>query len=73
MPAVVYVVEGHDDDITRRTLRFKASQNDSRNVETKGFGTMPVSSSSIVGATVLQGEPINITDLYNSRRAGHRQ
>jgi len=66
----VYIVEGHDEDITRRTLRFAASQNDSRNVETKGGSTMQVSSASIVGATVLHSEPISIKDLYNLDEPG---
>ncbi len=58
----VYVVEG-DDDGTPRTLRFTVSQNDSRDVESKGF-TMPVSASSIVGMCVLSSDVINIPDLY---------
>jgi HD-GYP domain-containing protein (c-di-GMP phosphodiesterase class II) len=60
----VYIVEGESDDLSERTLRFTESQNDSREMESEGF-TMPVSSSSIVGACVLAGEVINIPDLYN--------
>jgi HD-GYP domain-containing protein (c-di-GMP phosphodiesterase class II) len=59
----VYIVEGDADDPGDRTLRFVASQNDSREIESRGF-TMPVSPSSIVGACVLSGEVINIPDLY---------
>jgi HD-GYP domain-containing protein (c-di-GMP phosphodiesterase class II) len=62
--ASVYIVEGDADDLSERTLRFTAAQNDSREIEAEGF-TMPVSSSSIVGACVLAGEVINIPDLYN--------
>jgi len=59
----VYVVEGDDEDVSERTLRFALSQNDSRQVESEGF-TMAVSPSSIAGACVLGGEVINIPDLY---------
>jgi HD-GYP domain-containing protein (c-di-GMP phosphodiesterase class II) len=59
----VYIVEGDSDEPSERTLRFTESQNDSREIESKGF-TMPVSSSSIVGTCVLGAEVINIPDLY---------
>jgi len=59
----VYVVEGHDEDIANRTLRFAASQNDSRTLPPAGF-TMPVSATSIVGQCVLSGDRINVPDLY---------
>lgn len=59
----VYIVEGDDDDLSRRTLRFKMSQNDSVKMESQGF-TLPVSSSSIVGTCVLSADVINIPDLY---------
>ncbi len=62
--ASVYIVEGDADDLSERTLRFTAAQNDSRDIEAEGF-TMPVSNSSIVGACVLAGEVINIPDLSN--------
>ncbi len=65
----VYIVEGDEDDLSLRTLRFTESQNDSRAMHSEGF-TMPVSSSSIVGACVLGGEVINIPDLYSLDRAG---
>jgi HD-GYP domain-containing protein (c-di-GMP phosphodiesterase class II) len=60
----VYIVEGPDEDISKRSLRFAVSQNDSRNVQPQGF-TMPVSASSIVGTCVLGGDRINVPDLYN--------
>ena len=59
----VYIVEGDDEDLSKRTLHFTESQNDSVSVESKGF-TMPVSSSSIVGTCVLSGEVIRVDDLY---------
>ncbi|HSK04225.1 MAG TPA: GAF domain-containing protein, partial [Kofleriaceae bacterium] len=59
----IYVVVGHDDDVAKRTLRFAASQNDSRQVPAAGF-EMPVSASSIVGQCVLSGERISVPDLY---------
>jgi HD-GYP domain-containing protein (c-di-GMP phosphodiesterase class II) len=65
----VYVVEGQDDDVTKQTLRFTVSQNDSVVMESKGF-TMPVSSSSIVGACVIAAEVIAIPDLYRLDEPG---
>ena len=65
----VYIVEGHEEDLTRRRLRFTVSQNESRNVQSAGF-TMPVASSSIVGSCVLSGVPINVPDLYKLDEPG---
>jgi HD-GYP domain-containing protein (c-di-GMP phosphodiesterase class II) len=59
----VYVVEGEDEDVQKRTLRFKVSQNDSAKLDFREF-TLPVSASSIVGRCVLMREVINIPDLY---------
>jgi HD-GYP domain-containing protein (c-di-GMP phosphodiesterase class II) len=67
----VYVVEkvtpdgapAYDDGDAVRRLRFAASQNDSRVLESRGF-TMPVSATSIVGMCVLSSDVINIPDLY---------
>jgi HD-GYP domain-containing protein (c-di-GMP phosphodiesterase class II) len=59
----VYIVEGLDLEPERRAVRFMVSQNDSRQVESKGF-TMPVSATSIVGSCVLSADVINIEDLY---------
>lgn len=65
----VYIVEGHDEDLTKRRLRFAVSQNESRNVQSAGF-TMPVAPSSIVGSCVLSGVPINVPDLYKLDEPG---
>ena len=65
----VYIVEGHEEDLTKRRLRFAVSQNESRNVQSAGF-TMPVASSSIVGTCVLSGVPINVPDLYRLDEPG---
>jgi HD-GYP domain-containing protein (c-di-GMP phosphodiesterase class II) len=65
----VYIVEGHEEDLTKRRLRFAVSQNESRNVQSAGF-TMPVASSSIVGSCVLSGLPINVPDLYKLDQPG---
>jgi HD-GYP domain-containing protein (c-di-GMP phosphodiesterase class II) len=59
----VYIVEGQDEEIANRTLRFAVSQNDSRTLPPAGF-TMPVSASSIAGQCVLSGDRINVPDLY---------
>lgn len=61
----VYVVEGAAHSVADRTIRFKISQNDSVAVDAQRGFTMPVSSSSIVGACVLSGEVIQIPDLYD--------
>src|SRR5262249_10117279 len=65
----VYIVEGHEDDIMKRKLRFAVSQNESRNVQSAGF-TMPVTPSSIVGSCVLSGDRINVPDLYKLDEPG---
>ncbi len=65
----VYIVEGHDEEVAERKLRFAVSQNDSRTVQPAGF-TMPVSSSSIVGSCVLSGDVLNVRDLYNLDEPG---
>jgi HD-GYP domain-containing protein (c-di-GMP phosphodiesterase class II) len=59
----VYVVEGTDDHISKRTLRFKISQNESVKLDFTEF-TLPVSEKSIVGRCVLSREVINIPDMY---------
>jgi len=59
----VYIVEGQDEAIVNRTLKFAVTQNDSRNVQPAGF-TLPVSETSIVGRCVLSSERINVKDLY---------
>jgi HD-GYP domain-containing protein (c-di-GMP phosphodiesterase class II) len=58
----VYIVEG-DEDGAPRNLRFTVTQNESRQIKSRGF-TMPVSSASIVGMCVLSSDVINIPDLY---------
>jgi HD-GYP domain-containing protein (c-di-GMP phosphodiesterase class II) len=65
----VYIVEGHEEDLTKRKLRFAVSQNESRNVQSAGF-TMQVAASSIVGSCVLSGVPINVPDLYKLDEPG---
>ncbi|HEU4732986.1 MAG TPA: HD domain-containing phosphohydrolase [Kofleriaceae bacterium] len=59
----IYIVEGHDEDILKRRLRFEVSQNDSR-VLPEGSPVIPVSATSIVGQCVLSSDRINIPDLY---------
>ena len=59
----IYVVEGADEEVANRKLRFAVSQNDSRTLPPAGF-TMPVTSTSIVGQSVLSGDRINVPDLY---------
>ena len=60
----VYIVEGNEEELASRRLRFAASQNDSRTIEPAKFTTMPVAATSIVGSCVLSGTLINVPDLY---------
>ncbi|MEO6772985.1 MAG: HD domain-containing phosphohydrolase [Kofleriaceae bacterium] len=65
----VYIVEGQDEDLLKRRLRFAVSQNESRDVQSSGF-TMAVAASSIVGSCVLAGDRINVPDLYKLDEPG---
>ncbi len=65
----IYVVEGTEEDVSQRKLRFAVSQNDSRTLPPAGF-TMAVSSTSIVGQCVLSGDRINVPDLYSLDEPG---
>ncbi|MDB4959209.1 MAG: metal dependent phosphohydrolase [Myxococcales bacterium] len=65
----VYIVEGQDEDVSKRSLRFAVSQNDSRDVQPAGF-TMHVSATSIVGTSVISGDRINVPDLYSLDEPG---
>jgi HD-GYP domain-containing protein (c-di-GMP phosphodiesterase class II) len=65
----VYIVEGHDEPEANRRLRFAATQNDSRDIQSSGF-TMAVNETSIVGRCVISGERINVPDLYNLDEPG---
>jgi HD-GYP domain-containing protein (c-di-GMP phosphodiesterase class II) len=58
----IYVVEGQDDDVGKKQLRFKLSQNDSIEYQSKEF-VMPVSSESIAGAAVMMKRSIDIPDV----------
>jgi HD-GYP domain-containing protein (c-di-GMP phosphodiesterase class II) len=59
----IYIVEGHDEDVAQRGLRFEVSQNDSRDLPAFSR-VLPVSSTSIVGNCVLSSDRINIPNLY---------
>jgi HD-GYP domain-containing protein (c-di-GMP phosphodiesterase class II) len=59
----IYIVEGHDDDVLQRRLRFEVSQNDSRTLPDAN-AVMAVSTTSIVGQCVLSSDRINIPNLY---------
>jgi HD-GYP domain-containing protein (c-di-GMP phosphodiesterase class II) len=60
----IYIVEGHDEDILKRKLRFKVSQNDSRDLPDASRVELPLSAPSIVGSCVLSSDRINIPNLY---------
>ena len=59
----IYIVEGHEDDVLKRRLRFEVSQNDSRELPSAN-AVMAVSATSIVGQCVLSSDRINIQNLY---------
>lgn len=59
----IYIVEGHDEDILKRKLRFEVSQNDSRELADDSL-VMAVSATSIAGQCVLSSDRINIPNLY---------
>lgn len=59
----IYVVEGADGADSERTLRFKMSQNDSIEYESREF-VMPVSAASIAGAAVVMKRSIDIPDVH---------
>jgi HD-GYP domain-containing protein (c-di-GMP phosphodiesterase class II) len=60
----IYVVEGDDPDVFRRTLRFKLTQNDSVKFDSREF-TVPISARSISGSAALTKSIINIGDVYD--------
>jgi HD-GYP domain-containing protein (c-di-GMP phosphodiesterase class II) len=65
----IYVVEGTEEDVSQRKLRFAVSQNDSRTLPPAGF-TMSVSSTSIVGQSVISADRINVPELYSLDEPG---
>jgi HD-GYP domain-containing protein (c-di-GMP phosphodiesterase class II) len=60
----VYVVEGTEHDISRNQLRFKTSQNDSVQFDSREF-TMPISPRSMAGWVALEKKTIRIDDVYD--------
>jgi len=60
----IYVVEGDDPEIARRTLHFKLSQNDSLRFDAGEF-SMPISRSSMAGYVALKRGTLNIPDVYD--------
>jgi HD-GYP domain-containing protein (c-di-GMP phosphodiesterase class II) len=59
----IYVVEGDDPDIERRTLHFKLTQNDSVSFDASEF-SVPINERSMAGYAALSREPQNIADVY---------
>jgi HD-GYP domain-containing protein (c-di-GMP phosphodiesterase class II) len=60
----IYVVEGDDPDIARRTLRFKLTQNDSLRFDSGEF-TVPITARSISGNVALTKRIIRLDDVYD--------
>lgn len=59
----IYVVEGDDPDIARRTLHFKLTQNDSVTFDASEF-SIPINERSMAGYAALHRTPLNIADVY---------
>jgi HD-GYP domain-containing protein (c-di-GMP phosphodiesterase class II) len=59
----IYVVEGDDPDITRRSLHFKLTQNDSLTFDASEF-KIPINERSISGYAALHHTTLNIADVY---------
>ena len=60
----VYVVEGEDSDVLRRTLRFKLSQNESVSFDSHEF-SFPIGPRSMAGFVALNRRPLGIADVYD--------
>jgi HD-GYP domain-containing protein (c-di-GMP phosphodiesterase class II) len=60
----LYVVEGDDPSIARRTLHFKLSQNDSLSFDSREF-TMPISARSMAGYVALEKTTLRLDDVYD--------
>ncbi len=60
----MYVVEGDDPSLLRRTLRFKLSQNDSLSFDSSEF-TMPISARSMAGYVALEQKTLRLDDVYD--------
>lgn len=59
----IYVVEGEDPEPSRRTLRFKLSENESVRFDSREF-SMPMSPRSVAGYVALERKAVNIPDVY---------
>ncbi|MEM9695109.1 MAG: GAF domain-containing protein, partial [Myxococcota bacterium] len=59
----IYVVDGDDPDIERRSLRFKLAQNDSVSFDASEFA-IPINERSMAGYAALHRTTLNISDVY---------
>jgi HD-GYP domain-containing protein (c-di-GMP phosphodiesterase class II) len=59
----IYVVEGDDPDMSRRSLHFKLTQNDSLTFDASEF-KIPINERSISGYAALHRTTLNIADVY---------
>jgi HD-GYP domain-containing protein (c-di-GMP phosphodiesterase class II) len=60
----LYVVEGEDADVARRSLHFKLSQNDSVSFDSREF-VMPINTRSMAGYVALEKTQLSIADVYD--------
>jgi HD-GYP domain-containing protein (c-di-GMP phosphodiesterase class II) len=60
----MYVVDGDDPVLARRTLHFKLSQNDSVSFDSREF-SMPISTRSMAGYVALEQKTLRIDDVYD--------
>lgn len=60
----LYVVEGDEAELSRRSLHFMLSQNDSVSFESRDF-VMPINARSMAGYVALEKKTISIADVYD--------
>lgn len=60
----IYVVEGEHQDLSRQSLRFKLSQNDSVSFDSSEF-LVPINPRSMAGYVALEKKTIRIDDVYD--------
>ncbi len=60
----IYVVDGDDPDIARRSLHFKLAQNDSVDIDFSEF-SVPINEGSMSGYVAMHRTTVNIADVYH--------
>lgn len=60
----LYVVEGDEPDLARKSLHFKLSQNESLSFDSREF-VMPINTRSMAGYVALEKTTLRIADVYD--------